>query len=156
MSSHLTVVYDACVLYPAPLRDLLLRLALKDRFRARWSNAIHDEWIHNLLKQRPELDRTTLEKTRALMDSNVRDSLVEDFEHLVLPLNYLTLVIDMWWPQPFTVALISLLPSISRIFQLAPWTATTWELSILMTSLLICSIFTLPQFYKHSLSNGLL
>jgi predicted nucleic acid-binding protein len=83
MSSHLTVVYDACVLYPAPLRDLLLRLALKDRFRARWSNAIHDEWIHNLLKQRPELDRTTLEKTRALMDSNVRDSLVEDFEHLV-------------------------------------------------------------------------
>lgn len=83
MNSHLTVVYDACVLYPAPLRDLLLRLALKDRFRARWSNAIHDEWIHNLLKQRPELDRTTLEKTRALMDSNVRDSLVEDFEHLV-------------------------------------------------------------------------
>ena len=57
--------------------------ALTDRFRARWSNAIHDEWIHNLLKQRPELDRATLEKTRALMDSNVRDSLVEGFEHLV-------------------------------------------------------------------------
>ena len=28
MSSHFTVVYDACVLYPAPLRDLLMRLAL--------------------------------------------------------------------------------------------------------------------------------
>jgi hypothetical protein len=26
MSSHFTVVYDACVLYPAPLRDLLMRL----------------------------------------------------------------------------------------------------------------------------------
>lgn len=38
MSSHFTVVYDACVLYPAPLRDLLMRLALTDRFRARWSN----------------------------------------------------------------------------------------------------------------------
>jgi hypothetical protein len=36
MSSHFTVVYDACVLYPAPLRDLLMRLALTDRFRARW------------------------------------------------------------------------------------------------------------------------
>ena len=83
MSSRLTVVYDACVLYPAPLWDLLLRLVLTDRFRARWSNAIHDEWIHNLLKQRPELDRATLEKTRALMDSNVRDSLVEGFEHLI-------------------------------------------------------------------------
>jgi predicted nucleic acid-binding protein len=83
MSSHFTVVYDACVLYPAPLRDLLMRLALTDRFRARWSNTIHDEWIRNLLKQRPELDPAALEKTRALMNSSVRDSLVEGFEHLI-------------------------------------------------------------------------
>ena len=27
-----TVVYDACVLYPAPLRDLLMRLALTDLY----------------------------------------------------------------------------------------------------------------------------
>lgn len=83
MSSHFTVVYDACVLYPAPLRDLLMRLALTDRFRARWSNAIHDEWIRNLLKQRPELDPAALEKTRTLMNSSVRDSLVEGFDHLI-------------------------------------------------------------------------
>jgi len=31
MSSHFTVIYDACVLYPAPLRDLLMRLALTDQ-----------------------------------------------------------------------------------------------------------------------------
>ena len=37
------VLYDACVLYPAPLRDLLMQLALTDLFRARWSDAIHDE-----------------------------------------------------------------------------------------------------------------
>ena len=83
MSSHFTVVYDACVLYPAPLRDLLMRLALTDRFRARWSDAIHDEWIRNLRKQRPELDPAALEKTRTLMNSSVRDSLVEGFEHLI-------------------------------------------------------------------------
>jgi len=35
MSSHFTVIYDACVLYPAPLRDLLMRLALTDLYRAR-------------------------------------------------------------------------------------------------------------------------
>ena len=29
-------LYDACVLYPAPLRDLLMRLALTDLYRARW------------------------------------------------------------------------------------------------------------------------
>ena len=44
MSSHFTVVYDACVLYPAPLRDLLMHLALADLYRARWSDMIHDEW----------------------------------------------------------------------------------------------------------------
>jgi hypothetical protein len=38
MSSHFTVVYDACVLYPAPLRDLLMHLALSDLYRARWSD----------------------------------------------------------------------------------------------------------------------
>ncbi|MFW2133794.1 hypothetical protein [Ectothiorhodospira haloalkaliphila] len=43
MSSHFTVIYDACVLYPAPLRDLLMRLALTDLYRARWTERIHDE-----------------------------------------------------------------------------------------------------------------
>ena len=32
--STFTALYDACVLYPAPLRDLLMRLALTDLFRA--------------------------------------------------------------------------------------------------------------------------
>ena len=44
MSSNFTVIYDACVLYPAPLRDLLMRLALTDLYRARWTDMIHDEW----------------------------------------------------------------------------------------------------------------
>jgi hypothetical protein len=30
--ADLTVVYDACVLYPAPLRDLLIHLALTGLF----------------------------------------------------------------------------------------------------------------------------
>jgi hypothetical protein len=49
-----TVILDACVLYPAPLRDFLMHLALAELFRARWTNAIHDEWMGNLLKQRPD------------------------------------------------------------------------------------------------------
>ena len=31
-----TAVYDACVLYPAQLRNLLMWLALSGLFRARW------------------------------------------------------------------------------------------------------------------------
>ncbi len=32
--SNFTVLYDACVLYPAPLRDLLMNIAVMDLYRA--------------------------------------------------------------------------------------------------------------------------
>jgi hypothetical protein len=83
VSSHFTVVYDACVLYPAPLRDFLMRLALTDLFRARWTDMIHDEWIRNVLAQRPDLKPEDLERTRSLMNAHVRDCLVTGFEHLI-------------------------------------------------------------------------
>lgn len=83
MSSNFTVIYDACVLYPAPLRDLLMRLALTDLFRARWSRDIHDEWMRNVLKNRPEIKPEQLERTRDLMDSNVRDCLVTGYEPFI-------------------------------------------------------------------------
>lgn len=78
-----TAVLDACVLYPAPLRDFLMHLALLDTFRARWSEAIHDEWIRNLLKSRADLRREQLERTRELMNLHVRDALVENYESLI-------------------------------------------------------------------------
>lgn len=78
-----TVVYDACVLYPAPLRDLLMWLAVTDLFRAKWTNAIHEEWISNVLKDRSDLTRAKLERVRDLMNENVRDGLVEGYEHLI-------------------------------------------------------------------------
>ena len=37
MELPVTAVYDANVLYPAPLRDLLIRLAQAGLVRARWS-----------------------------------------------------------------------------------------------------------------------
>jgi PIN domain len=80
---HLTVVYDACVLYPAPLRDVLMRLALTDVYHARWSNQIHEEWIRNLLLVRPDLTLEQLHRTKELMNSHVRDSVVTGFEHLI-------------------------------------------------------------------------
>ncbi len=77
-----TVLYDACVLYPAPLRDLLMRLATTDLFRARWTARIHEEWIDAVLVSRPEL-RTQLERTRQLMDAHVLDCLVTGYEPLI-------------------------------------------------------------------------
>ena len=53
-----TVLLDANVLYPAPMRDLLLQLAITDIFRARWTADIHREWIDALLLNQPHRDRT--------------------------------------------------------------------------------------------------
>ncbi|AGY60444.1 PIN domain-containing protein [Gloeobacter kilaueensis] len=45
------VVLDACVLYPLPLRDTLLRAAGAGIYRPHWSLAILEEVTRNLLKR---------------------------------------------------------------------------------------------------------
>jgi len=80
---NFTVIYDACVLYPACLRDLLVRLTMTGLFRARWTDQIHDEWIGNLLKNRPDLSPERLERTRRKMNQYVRDSLISGYEPLI-------------------------------------------------------------------------
>jgi predicted nucleic acid-binding protein len=88
-STPVIAVYDANVLYPAPLRDFLIRLARSGLVGARWSDRIHDEWIRNLLANRPDLVPEQLERTRRLMDAAVPGAVVEGFERhiddLVLP-----------------------------------------------------------------------
>ena len=77
-----TVIYDANVLYPFHLRDLLIRVAQAGLVHARWTNAILDEWFNQLTENRPELaDR--LKRTRQLMNESIRDVLVENYENLI-------------------------------------------------------------------------
>ena len=78
-----TVLFDACALYPAPLRDLLMQLALTDLFRARWTDAIHDKWTRNVLANRPDLSPEGLARCRRLMDRHVPDCLVTGYESLI-------------------------------------------------------------------------
>jgi len=81
--SPFTVIYDACVLYPAPLRDFLMWLGLSGRFRARWSREIHEEWKRNLLLNRQDLTRAQLDRTSDLMDRAIPDGVVEGYEGLI-------------------------------------------------------------------------
>ena len=81
-SSRYTTVLDACVLYPAPLRDLLLSLAREGLFHARWTNRIHDEWVRNLLANRSDLTESQLRRTCQLMNDAVPDSLIDRWEKL--------------------------------------------------------------------------
>lgn len=81
-----TVVYDACVLFPAPVRDLLIRVAHAGLVRARWSDAILDECFRSILASRPGLDPAVLDRTRRLMNAAIADCLVTGYEPLVGPL----------------------------------------------------------------------
>ena len=83
------VVYDACVLHPAPLRDLLLRLAETQIVRAKWTEEILDETFASIREQRPELDPSRLDHTRRAMCEAIEDCLVSGHEgladHVALP-----------------------------------------------------------------------
>lgn len=39
-----------------------MRLALTDLYKAKWTNEIHDEWIRNVLLDRPDITRQQLKK----------------------------------------------------------------------------------------------
>ncbi len=78
-----TALLDANVLYPAPVRDLLLQIAVTDVYKAKWTADIHREWIENLLTNEPHRDRKALERTRDLMDSSTRDCVVTGYESLI-------------------------------------------------------------------------
>jgi len=78
-----TIVYDACVLYPAALRDLLIRIAMEGLCQARWSDDILDEVFANLRQARPDLDPAKLARTRRRMCAAVPDCLVVDYLDLV-------------------------------------------------------------------------
>ena len=72
----LTALLDANVLYPAGLRDFLLRLANQYLYSPLWSADIHAEWIGSILADRPDLTADVLERTRAVMDRHFPDAVV--------------------------------------------------------------------------------
>jgi predicted nucleic acid-binding protein len=83
----LTAVLDACVLYPAPVRDILLSLAAEALFKPRWSEIIQDEWQRNLLKNRIDLKKEQLNQTIKAMNLAFPDANVEDFENIISSVN---------------------------------------------------------------------
>ena len=50
-------VFDACVLYPFHLRNILVQVAVDRLVEARWTDAIHDEWVRHLAAATPAIPR---------------------------------------------------------------------------------------------------
>jgi len=78
-----TVVYDANVLWPNTVRDLLIRVAQARLVRARWTDQILDETFRTLLAKRPDLDPDRLARTRTLMNEAIPDVLVTGYQPLI-------------------------------------------------------------------------
>jgi predicted nucleic acid-binding protein len=73
---------DACVLYPATVRDVLLSLAAADFYHAKCTERIQAEWRDNLLLQRPTLTAAQLDRTCMLMQRAVPELMVFGWEPL--------------------------------------------------------------------------
>ena len=82
-SQLLTAFLDANALYPAELRNLLMRLALADAYRPRWSDQVQQEWTDALARDRPDLPRARIDRVRALMEAHVPGAAVTGYELMI-------------------------------------------------------------------------
>jgi predicted nucleic acid-binding protein len=76
-------VYDACVLYPFHLRNLLVQCAVDRLVDARWTDEIHDEWIRNLTANDPTIPPNHLRAARDLMNAAVPTATVKAYEAII-------------------------------------------------------------------------
>jgi len=83
MDHPVIAVLDANILYPAPIRDLFIRLAQAGFIRARWTELIHNEWERSVLRNNSCVLAERLARTRMLINEAVRDCLVHGYEALV-------------------------------------------------------------------------
>jgi predicted nucleic acid-binding protein len=78
------VIYDANVLYPNTLRDLLIRIAQQPHLvQAKWTEEILDEMLGALRKSRPDISEEKTDRLRKRMNAAVRDCLVTEYQSLI-------------------------------------------------------------------------
>jgi len=83
MLSNFTAVLDANVMYPAPLRDLLIQVGAEGLYRARWTDQITDEWTRNLLANRADLTANNLSYTVELMANGIPGCIVTGYDPII-------------------------------------------------------------------------
>jgi predicted nucleic acid-binding protein len=74
---------DANVLYPAYLRDALLRLAEAEVYQVRWSRQILDEMSRNVLENNPDLSEENMERLVRAMERAFPEAMVTGHELLI-------------------------------------------------------------------------
>lgn len=78
-------LYDANVLYPGSLRDLLVRLGQSGLVQVKWTDQILDEVFSAIVRDQPELEGK-LARTRVLMNDAIADVRVQGYAPLIASL----------------------------------------------------------------------
>jgi hypothetical protein len=76
-------VFDACILYPFHLRNVIVQAAVDHLVEARWTDEIHDQWIRSLAARAPAIPMARLQKARELMNDALPAATVSGYEDSV-------------------------------------------------------------------------
>lgn len=76
-------LYDANVLYPNTLRDLMIRLAQVGLVQGRWTERILEEMTGAMTRRRPDIPAERLDRLRNRMNAALRDCCVRGYEPLI-------------------------------------------------------------------------
>jgi hypothetical protein len=76
-------VLDANVLYPAPVRDILLNYADSKLFQPKWTKTIQEEWTSNLLANRPDITEQAIARTVKAMNIAFPDAVVTRYTGII-------------------------------------------------------------------------
>jgi hypothetical protein len=88
MTSARPVIFaDACVLYPAMLRDVLIQGAVEKAFALRWSADVQKEWASALLANHPGVDASKIARTQSLMDKALPYAEVKGYHFRIASVN---------------------------------------------------------------------
>jgi PIN domain len=80
------VLLDANLLYPFHLRNLLIQFGVEHLVDVRWTDAIHEEWIGNLVAD-GRATRARLMRTLAIMRRVLPEADVRGYEHRIAGLS---------------------------------------------------------------------
>lgn len=78
----LVATYDANVLYPAALRDLLVRLGATSLVQVKWTEEILDEMVRTIIRAHPYL-QDKIKRTRVLMKRHLPVAMVSGYEEWI-------------------------------------------------------------------------
>jgi hypothetical protein len=73
-------IFDACILYPFHLRNIVVQAAVDRLVDAHWTDAIQEEWMRNLTADAPAIPTERLRVTRRLMNDALPTATVNGYE----------------------------------------------------------------------------